>query len=251
MNYELPFLPRRPHKERQSGLTMVIDKGLGLAEIESFLDSSAEFVDIVKFGYATALISKNLEEKIRLYKQAGIRPYFGGTLFEAFIVRDMYDDFRRFIGKYLIDLVEISDGNISVPHDRKCEIIHELSQDMTVLSEVGSKTSKRWFLAEDWVKMMNTELQAGSWKVICEAKESGTTGIFHKDHSANEALIKSIRIGLSVDKVIWETPQQEQQAWFIKHFGANVNLGNISTRDAVALESLRLGLRSETMLTHL
>lgn len=251
MNHALPFLPHRPEKERDSGVTMVIDKGMGLHEIESFLDSSAEFVDVVKFGYATALISKNLEEKIQLYKQAGVRPYFGGTLFEAFFVRDMYDDFRRFIGKYLIELVEISDGNIDMPHDRKCEIIQELSQDMTVLSEVGSKTSKRWFLPEDWVKMMNTELQAGSWKVICEAKESGTTGIFHRDHSANEALIKSIRMGLSVDKVIWETPKQEQQAWFIQHFGANVNLGNISSRDAVALESLRLGLRSETMLTHL
>lgn len=251
MNYEIPFLPRRPKKERQSGVTMVIDKGLGVKEIESFLESSADFVDLVKFGYATALISKDLEEKIALYKQAGIRPYFGGTLFEAFIVRGMFDDFRRFIGKYMVEMVEISDGNIQIPHEQKCDMIHELSQDMTVISEVGSKTSKRWFLPKDWVAMMNTELQAGSWKVICEAKESGTTGIFHKDHTANEALIKSIRMGLSVDKVIWETPHQDQQAWFIQHFGANVNLGNIATTDAVALESLRLGLRSETMLTHL
>lgn len=251
MNYDLPFLPRRPEKDRQSGITMIIDKGLGIREIESFLESSADFVDMVKFGSATALIVKDLEEKISLYKQAGIRPYFGGTVFEAFFARDMMDDFRRFIGKYMVDIVEISDGNIKIPHNQKCEIIHELSQDMVVLSEVGSKTSKRWFLPEDWVRMMNTELEAGSWKVICEAKESGTTGIFHKDHSANEALIRSIRMGISVDAVIWETPQQEQQTWFIQHFGANVNLGNISSTDAVTLESLRLGLRSETMLTHL
>jgi len=251
MNFKLPYLPERTSKNRESGLTMMMDKGLSLMEAESFVQSSAEFADMVKFGFGTAIINNQLKEKIQVYKKAGIKPYFGGTLFELFIIRGMYDEFRQFVFESGLEMVEVSDGSILLDHNEKLEYIYKLSKDFTVLSEVGSKVKDVEIPPDEWVKFMKSELEAGAWKVIAEARESGTIGIYNSDGSANTFLIDDIVEHVSVDKVLWEAPNKAQQTWFIKLLGANVNLGNIATNEVVALEALRLGLRGDTLFDFL
>jgi phosphosulfolactate synthase len=246
MNYSLPFLPKRPDKPRTEGLTMMMDKGLSLRETEDFIESSGEYTDVVKFGFGTSLITNHLEEKIKLYQQANIRPYFGGTLFEAFIIRDMFDDYRKYIEKYKLDLVEVSDGSMIIEHDKKLEYISALAKSVTVLSEVGSKIKGVNIEPQAWVDMMKSELEAGSFKVIAESRESGTIGIYNADGSVNENLINTITSQLKASDVIWEAPNGKQQVWFVKIFGANVNLGNIAPNIVIPLECLRLGLRGDT-----
>ena len=246
MNYNLPYIPERPAKPRTEGLTMMMDKGLSLREIENFIDSSSVFTDFVKFGFGTSIITCNLKEKIRLYKQANIRPYFGGTLFEAFVIRDMFDDYRKYINDFEIDLAEVSDGSMSMPHEHKLEYISKLSEDVTVLSEVGSKQRGVFIPADQWVVMMKSELEAGSLKVIAEARESGTIGIYNSDGTANESLISTISKHISPSDILWEAPDGKQQVWFIKLYGPNVNLGNIAPNIVIPLECLRLGLRGDT-----
>jgi len=251
MNFKLPYLPGRPPKDRETGVTMMMDKGLSLNEAESFIQSSAEFTDLVKFGFGTAIINKQLKEKVLLYKKAGLKPYFGGTLFELFIIRGMYDEYRQFVSEAGLELVEVSDGSIHLDHDEKLEYIHKLSKDFTVLSEVGSKVKDVEIPPDEWVRFMKAELDAGAWKVIAEARESGTIGIYNSDGSANTLLIDDIIEHVSVDKVLWEAPNKAQQVWFIRLLGANVNLGNIATNEVVALEALRLGLRGDTLFEFL
>ena len=229
----------------------MMDKGLSLNEAESFIQSSAEFTDLVKFGFGTAIINKQLKEKVLLYKKAGLKPYFGGTLFELFIIRGMYDEYRQFVSEAGLELVEVSDGSILLDHDEKLEYIHKLSKDFTVLSEVGSKVKDVEIPPDEWVRFMKAELDAGAWKVIAEARESGTIGIYNSDGSANTLLIDDIIEHVSVDKVLWEAPNKAQQVWFIRLLGANVNLGNIATNEVVALEALRLGLRGDTLFEFL
>lgn len=228
-----------------------MDKGLSLIEAESFIQSSHEFTDLVKFGFGTAIFSSYVQEKINLYKKAGINPYFGGTLFEAFIVRDMFDEYRQFIRNNHLEYIEISDGSMKIDHNEKLEYIHKLSKDFIVLSEVGSKVKGVEIPTELWVNYMKSELEAGAWKVIAEARESGTIGIYHSDGSANKALIDDIIGHIPADKVLWEAPNKTQQVWFIKLCGPNVNLGNIATSDVVSLEALRLGLRGDTFFDFL
>lgn len=251
MNFHLPYLPNRSMKPRTSGITMVMDKGLSVRETEDFISSSGEYVDFVKFGFGTSLITKNLEEKIKLYNDANIRPYFGGTLFEMFLVRGMYDEFRRFIDRYRLDLIEISDGSISLPHEEKLKYIRELSAQATVISEVGSKVAGVVISHEKWVEMMKLELEAGSFKVIAEARESGNIGIYNPDGTANKELINDIIEHVDTDNIIWEAPNKPQQVWFIKLLGCNVNLGNIAPNEIIALETLRLGLRGDTFFQFL
>ena len=246
MNYKLPFIPERPEKPRKNGLTMMMDKGLSLKETENFIDACADFTDFVKFGFGTSIITSQLKEKLKLYKSANIRPYFGGTLFEAFAIRNMFDDYRKYISQFDVDLAEVSDGSMSMDHDKKLEYIRTLAKEVTVLSEVGSKQRGVFIPADQWVSMMKSELEAGSYKVIAEARESGTIGIFNSDGSANESLINSISTHISPDEVMWEAPDGKQQVWFIKLFGANVNLGNIAPNIVIPLECLRLGLRGDT-----
>lgn len=251
MNFELPFIPQRPEKPRESGLTMMMDKGLSTYEADSFTESSADFADLIKFGFGTALIAKSIEKKIEIYRKGKLRPYFGGTLFESFFIRNKFDDFRRMITRYKLDLVEISDGSMAMEHERKLEAIHILSKDVTVISEVGSKVKGVEILPEKWVKMMQSELEAGSWKVIAEARESGTIGIYNEDGSANNDLIKDITDNLKNEDVLWEAPNKNQQTYFIRLLGANVNLGNIACNEVVSLEALRLGLRGDTFFEFL
>lgn len=246
MNVTLPHLPDRPNKPRKSGLTMVMDKGLGIKQAEQFIDASGDMVDIVKLGFGTSVVSKNLETKIKLYKEAGFRVYLGGTLFEAFVIRGMVDDYIKFATKLKLDHAEVSDGSINMNHDEKCEYIRKLSKHFTVLSEVGSKEEGIIIHPNKWTSMMLKELEAGSWKVIAEARESGTVGIYHRNGTAHTMLINKIIAKVKPENILWEAPQKAQQVYFIKLFGANVNLGNISHDDVIPLETLRLGLRGDT-----
>ena len=251
MNYNLPYLPKRPEKPRSSGLTMMMDKGLSLEQTGNFIETSAEFTDLVKFGFGTSIITTKLKDKIKLYREANIRPYFGGTLFEAFVIRNMFDEYRKYIDEFGLDMAEVSDGSMFMPHDVKLEYIRKLSEQVTVVSEVGSKQKGIIIEPERWVEMMKTELEAGSFKVIAEARESGTIGIYNSDGTADESLIKTILTSVKNEDILWEAPVGKQQVWFIKLFGPGVNLGNIAPDIVVPLECLRLGLRGDTFFDSL
>ncbi|MCX6333584.1 MAG: phosphosulfolactate synthase [Bacteroidia bacterium] len=251
MKKVLPFLPKRPGKPRNSGLTMVMDKGLSIREAEDFMSVGSKYTDFVKLGFGTSLITPGFSKKISIYKKAGVIPYFGGTLFEAFIIRNMFREFVKFIDKYKVDLVEVSDGSYDIEPEKKLEYIHKLARHHTVISEVGSKKKEVIYTPDQWVAMMKSELDAGSVKVIAEARESGTTGIYNEDGSINNNIISAISEHVKLENVIWEAPMKSQQAWFIKHFGANVNLGNIAPSEIIPLESLRLGLRGDTFFQFL
>lgn len=251
MEKVLPFIPERPAKPRNSGLTMVMDKGLSTREAEDFMSVGSDYTDYVKLGFGTSLVTPDLKKKIQIYKNAGTIPYFGGTLFEAFIIRNMFKEFIEFLDKYEIDMVEVSDGSYDFEHNRKLEYINILSNRGTVISEVGSKKKEIVYSPDEWVDMMKSELKAGSIKVIAEARESGTIGIYNEDGSINKGIISAISDKVKMDNVIWEAPLKSQQAWFIKNFGANVNLGNIAPNEIISLESLRLGLRGDTFFQFL
>lgn len=250
-NVELTHLPERSSKPRKTGVTMVMDKGISLRQAEDFIDVSSAYVDFVKLGFGTSVLTKNVKEKIKLYQNAGLKVYVGGTLFEAFVVRDKFDDYLKYISDLGLDSAEVSDGSIELDHDKKCEYISRLAKNFTVLSEVGSKEEGVIIHPARWIKMMQSELDAGSEKVIAEARESGTVGIFHKNGSAHTLLIHRIVNKVKLENIIWETPQKSQQVYFLKLFGANVNVGNIGVDDVISLETLRLGLRGDTFFTYL
>ena len=245
-NFELPQLPERSSKSRENGVTMVMDKGLSLRQAEDLISTSDDYIDIIKLGFGTSLVTKGLEEKLALYREAGIKTYFGGTLFEAFIVRGLFDDYRKIISKYKMECVEVSDGSLQMPLDEKCGYIAALSKDFQVLSEVGSKEEGIMIRPNLWISMMNTELEAGAWKVIAEARESGTVGIYRPNGNAHVALVNKILKNVPTEKILWEAPNKSQQALFIELLGTNVNLGNIGPDDVIPLETLRLGLRGDT-----
>ncbi len=251
MNFSMPHLPKRPVKPREKGVTMMMDKGLSVRQVEDFLSASGELTDLVKLGFGSSYLTNNIEEKIKLYHDAGIKVYLGGTLFEAFIVRGMFKDYVKLVNKLKLSCVEVSDGCIEIEHKKKCEYINQLSKDYTVLSEVGSKEAGLIIHPVKWTTMMNKELEAGSWKVIAEARESGNVGIYRANGSAHTLLINKILSKVNKDDILWEAPQKAQQVWFLKLLGANVNLGNIAYDDVIPLETLRLGLRGDTFFNHL
>jgi len=246
MNYELKDIPERPAKPRDVGFTMAMDKGLSLREVEDFIESSGEYTDIVKLGWATSYVTSNLKDKLALYKEAGIPTYFGGTLFEAFIIRDQFEDYRKLLDKYDMPFAEVSDGSIELPHDLKCEYISKLSDQVTVLSEVGSKDAEKIIPPYQWIDLMQTELDAGAWKVIGESREAGNVGLFRASGEVRSGLVQEILTKIPFEKIIWEAPQKAQQVYFIKLVGANVNLGNIAPNEVIPLETIRLGLRGDT-----
>jgi phosphosulfolactate synthase len=247
----LPFLPDRTNKPRKAGLTMVMDKGISTRQAEDMMESSADYIDYVKLGFGTSVISKNVKEKIKLYQKNNIKVYLGGTLFEAFVIRNKFDDYLKFITSLGLDSAEVSDGSITIDHDDKCKFISTLSKNFTVLSEVGSKEEGVIIHPARWIKMMQSELDAGASQVIAEARESGNVGIFHKNGSAHTLLINRIVNKIKLENIIWETPQKPQQVYFLKLFGSNVNVGNIGVDDVIPLETLRLGLRGDTFFTFL
>ena len=250
-NFNLCNLPEREIKPRKIGITMVMDKGISLRQAQDFIDTSSDFVDFVKLGFVTSLISKNVKEKIKLYQKANLKVYVGGTLFEAFVIRNKFEDYIKYISDLGIDSAEVSDGSIEIDHEKKCEYIFKLSKEFMVLSEVGSKEEGVIIHPSRWIKMMENELKAGAFKVIAEARESGNVGIYHKNGSAHTLLINRIVNKIKIENIIWETPQKTQQVYFLKLFGSNVNVGNISIDDVIPLETLRLGLRGDTFFTFL
>lgn len=246
MNFPIKQLPERSKQPRSVGITMVMDKGLSVRETEDFIDGNKPFIDIVKLGFGSALITPRLPEKLKLYAKANIPVYFGGTLLEAYLIRNDFKEYLNLIEKFGIKYAEISDGSISLAHDEKCRLIKRLKKVVTVISEVGSKEEGIIIHPNRWIEMMQKELDAGVWKVIAEARESGTVGIYRPNGKAHVVLINKIVSKIPVEKIIWEAPLKPQQVYFIKLFGADVNLGNISPTEVIALESLRLGLRSDT-----
>ena len=246
MNYTLNDIPERTAKPRVAGYTMAMDKGLSLREVEDFISVAGGYVDVVKLGWATSFVTPHLKEKINLYHAADIPVYFGGTLFEAFIIRNQFDDYRRTLDRFNMSFAEVSDGSIELPHDRKCEYIRELSEQVTVLSEVGSKDEAKIMPPYQWIELMIAELEAGAWKVIGEAREGGNVGLFRSTGEVRQGLVQEILTKIPYEKIIWEAPQKEQQVWFIKLIGANVNLGNIAPNEVIPLETIRIGLRGDT-----
>lgn len=251
MNFELPYIPERPSKPRERGITMMMDKGLSLRETEDFLSSCSDYTDLVKFGFGTSYITKDLKKKLALYKEANIATYFGGTLFEAFIIRGMFDDYQRLLDKFGMETAEVSDGSIIMPHEEKLNYIRTLAKNRRVLSEVGSKEEGILISPSKWISMMNSELEAGSWQVIAEARESGNVGIYRPNGTAHTSLVGKILSKVPQDKVLWEAPKKAQQVWFIKLIGPNVNLGNIGYDEVIPLETLRIGLRGDTFFSFL
>jgi phosphosulfolactate synthase len=244
--FNLRQLPDRTPKPRNSGLTMVMDKGLCLQEVENFLENGTHYTDLIKLGFGTSVFTNKLQDKINIYKSANIPVYLGGTLFEAYVVRNQFDDYVKLIEKLGITHIEVSDGSLDMNHDIKCNYIHTLSKNFTVLSEVGSKDAEKIIPPYEWIEQMETELQAGAWKVIGEARESGTVGIFRGTGEVRSGLIAEIIRKIPLSDVIWEAPQKEQQVWFIKLYGSNVNLGNIAPNEIIPLETLRMGLRGDS-----
>ena len=246
MNYHLTQIPERTSKPRSNGMTMVMDKGLSPREVEDFIEVAGPFVDIVKLGWATSFVTPVLEKKLAIYKAAGIPVYFGGTLFEAFIIRNQYDDYKRLLDKFQLGHAEVSDGSIILDHQKKCEYISDLSKIVTVVSEVGSKDAENIMAPYQWIELMLAELAAGSHYVIAEARESGNIGIYRDSGEVRQGLVQELLTKIPSEKILWEAPQKAQQTWFIKLLGANVNLGNIPPNELIPLETLRLGLRSDT-----
>jgi len=249
--FNLIALPDRPEKPRERGLTHMLDKGLSPREIENILDVAAEIVDLVKLGWGTAVVTPNLEPKLDLYRDANIPFFFGGTLFEAYFLRDQIDDYRQLLDDLNVHHVEISAGSISMAHEDKLGFIELFAKDFTVLSEVGSKDTSNIMPPYRWVEAMQSELEAGSWKVIAEARETGTAGLFRPNGEVRTGLVEEILARVDPQDIIFEAPNKTQQAWLIKQQGANVNLGNIHPEEVLPLETLRRGLRGDTLFEFL
>jgi phosphosulfolactate synthase len=243
---DLLDLPDRSAKPRQQGLTHVLDRGLSVSEIEGLVATAGAYVDVVKLGWGTALVTGNLEEKIKRYRELEVPLMLGGTLTELAIAQNRLDRFIAWLRELELDHIEISDGTIELRHDDKLEFIRRLSGEFTVLSEVGSKDDTRIMAPYRWVEQIERELEAGAWKVIAEARESGTAGIFRHDGEVRMGLIDEIVHAVPPDKILFEAPQKDQQVWFVRRFGPDVNLGNITPVDVLSLETIRLGLRSDT-----
>ena len=240
-------LPQRPGKPRTEGLTHVIDKGLNLRDIEGMFDTGGQFVDIVKLGWGTSYVTNNLEKKIALYRSFETPVVCGGTLFEAVYARDKLEEFKAWLHEFRLAHVEISDGTIEIPRERKLELIAEFAQDFVVLSEVGSKDAEVNIAPYLWVQWMREELDAGAWKVIAEGREGGTAGIYRPTGELRTGLVDELAHEIDIGDLIFEAPTKNAQAWFVKHLGPQVNLGNIPPDEVIPLETLRLGLRADTI----
>lgn len=247
----LTKLPLRTSKPRKNGLTMMMDKGLGIRQAEDLLAANIEYTDIIKLGFGTSIITPNIARKIKLYQDNGMMVYAGGTLFEAFAIRKQLDDYKKYIKDIGLNMVEISDGSMHMKHDLKCEIISDFAKDFKVISEVGSKEENVNISSKNWIKWMQNELAAGSWKVIAEAREGGNVGICDGEGGIKSELIDKITSQIDIEKILWEAPKKNQQIWFINKFGHNVNLGNIAPDGLIPLECLRLGLRGDTFNNYL
>ena len=251
MNFNLTQIPFRTPQPRTSGLTMVMDKGLSINEVHNFMAGCSPHVDIVKLGFGTSFVTPNLEEKLEVYRSYDIPVYFGGTLFEAFLIRNQFEDYLKVCKDFGISYMEVSDGSITIPHSEKCGYIEKLTNYGTVLSEVGSKDAAHIIPPYKWIELMRAELEAGSTYVIAEAREAGNVGIYRGSGEVREGLVQEILTQIPGEKIIWEAPQKAQQLYFIELLGCNANLGNISPSEVIPLETMRIGLRGDTFTLYL
>jgi len=247
-NFPLKQIPERTVSPREYGLTMINDKGLSVAEAKNLLSIASPYVDIAKLAFGTSFVSQDLGEKIKIYQAAGVKVYFGGLLFEAFVIRNQFSDFVDLLKKYDIDYIEVSDGSIDITHEEKCGYIEKLAKYGTVLSEVGSKDKDREHITPpyQWIRLMKAELEAGASYIVAEARETGTVGLYRNSGEVREGLVQEILTKVPAEKVIWEAPQKDQQLYFLTLIGANANLGNINPSEVIALESMRVGLRGDS-----
>src|SRR5437764_1106223 len=243
---DLLDLPDRSAKPRQRGLTHVLDRGLSVEQIDGLVEVAGDFIDIVKLGWGTALVSGNLAAKVERYRRHGVPVMLGGTLTELAIAQDRLEQLVDWLRELRLEHIEISDGTITMPHEQKLELIERFSAEFTVLSEVGSKDDTRIMAPYRWVELIQAELEAGAWKVVAEARESGNVGIFRHDGEVRMGLIDEIAHRVAPEQILFEAPRKDQQVWFVRRFGPNVNLGNIVPEDVLSLETIRLGLRSDT-----
>lgn len=246
MNFNLTQIPERTQKPRTFGLTMVMDKGLSVEEARNFLSVAAPHVDMVKLGFGTSFVTPNLREKLAVYKEYNMPVYFGGTLFEAFLIRNQFEDYRKVVQEFGVHYIEVSDGSITIPHAEKCGYIEKLSKHGIVLSEVGSKDAEHIIPPYKWIELMRAELSAGATYVIAEARESGNVGIYRGTGEVREGLVQEILTQIPAEKIIWEAPQKQQQLYFLELIGCNVNLGNLAPHEVIPLEAMRVGLRGDT-----
>jgi phosphosulfolactate synthase len=243
---DLLNLPEREAKPRQVGLTHILDRGLSVAEVDGLVEVAGDYIDIAKLGWGTAVATGNLDAKLARYREHGIPVIFGGTLTELAIAQDRLDRLVAWLHELELEHIEVSDGTITLEHERKLELIEHLAKEFTVFSEVGSKDNTRIMAPFRWVEQIQSELDAGAWKVIAEARESGSVGIFRHDGEVRMGLIDEIAHAVPPEKILFEAPRKDQQVWFIRRFGPDVNLGNIIPEEALSLETMRVGLRSDT-----
>ncbi len=246
MNFTLSQMPERVKKPRAHGITMVMDKGLSIEETKNFLSIAGPYVDVVKLGFGTSYVTPDLKTKLEVYRNADIPIYFGGTLFEACLIRNQLDEYITACKDYGVTYMEVSDGSINIEHKEKCKLIERLTKYAVVLSEVGSKDAAHIIPPYKWIELMRAELNAGATYVIAEAREAGNVGIYRGTGEVREGLVQEILTQIPAEKILWEAPQKSQQLYFIELVGANVNLGNISPNEMIALEAMRIGLRGDT-----
>jgi phosphosulfolactate synthase len=251
MNFNLTQIPERNIKPREHGITMVMDKGLSIEEAKNFMSVSHPHVDIVKLGFGTSFVTPNLKEKLEVYRSYDIPVYFGGTLFEAFLIRNQFEDYISVCKEFGVSYMEVSDGSINIPHAEKCGYIEKLMKHGTVLSEVGSKDAAHIIPPYKWIELMKAELAAGSTYVIAEAREAGNVGIYRGTGEVREGLVQEILTQIPEEKIIWEAPQKAQQLYFLELIGCNVNLGNIAPTEVIPMETMRIGLRGDTFFLYL
>ncbi len=246
--FEFLTLPERTTKPRESGLTHVLDKGYSLEQVRQFLEVSSDYVDIVKLGWGTAVVTPNVREKISLYQSFGIPVCFGGTFFEVCLRQGKFDEYLALVDECGMDCIEISDGTVAMEEEDKLAILRRLSKRYRVLSEVGSKDDSVVITPSTWIDSIKRELEAGAWKVITEGRESGTVGIYRPSGDVKDGLLEEIRESFDTSQLLFEAPIKKQQAWFITEFGSNVNLGNIAPDEVISVETLRVGVRGDTLL---
>jgi phosphosulfolactate synthase len=248
MNFNLDKIPGRTTQPRSFGLTVLTDKGQSIQDTKDFLSVAAPHVDVVKLAFGTACVTPNLAEKIDVYHAHNIPVYFGGVLFEAFLIRNQFDDYVNAIKEYNITFIEVSDGSINIPHTEKCGYIEKLAKLGTVYSKIGSRDKDRQHITPPYkyIELMKQEMAAGAQYMVAESGESGSVGIYRDSGEVREGLVQEILTKIPHEKIIWEAPLKNQQLYFLDLLGCNANLGNIPTYEVIALEAMRIGLRGDS-----
>jgi phosphosulfolactate synthase len=240
-------LPPRSKKPRQQGLTHVIDTGLSTVEADGLMKSAAGYVDLVRLGWGSAYVTRDVREKIERYRSHGVPVMLGGTLTELAWLHGRVEELSGWLKELGIEHVEVSSGAVRIPAPEKVALIAKLARDFTVFGEVGEKDPEALLAPYRWVELIKQALEAGAVLVVCEGRESGDAGMYRPSGEARTGLIDEIAHEVDPAKLIFEAPRKHQQVWFIERFGPEVNLGNVPPRDVISLETLRVGLRADTL----